>query len=71
MIPVIFVTLIVVPISIFIKNIIKGYWSQLLFSCLVALTISLVSIYILGLNKNEKNYVIEMIWNKMKKNHGN
>lgn len=71
MMPVIFVTLIVVPISILIKNIIDGYWSQLFLSCLSALTISFVFIYILGLNRNEKNYVIEMVRHKMKKNHGN
>ena len=71
MLPVIFVTIIAAPLSFLVRNVIPGYWSQFVISCLTAVIITIFAICLFGLNKNERGYVIDMVKSKIKHGHGN
>ena len=60
-VPVITVTIITIPFSILVKNLITGYWNRFITSCLFSIGFTLLIIYRLGLNKKEKYFVLETI----------
>ena len=67
--PVLAVTVLAVPLSFFLKSGIDGYWIRFILSCALSLMITLTAIYLVGLDKNEKKYLVSMIQHKIKRNH--
>jgi len=63
--PILVVTIIVFPLSFFVKNIITGYWIQFIVSTLFAISFTLIIVCILGLSKKEKNFVLNLIKTKL------
>ena len=65
--PITTVTIISIPCSILVWNIIDGYWPQFLLSCLFTVMFTLTVIYIGGLTHNEKKFVAELVRKKIRR----
>lgn len=65
--PIATVTIITIPCSILVWNIIDGYWPQFLLSCLFTVMFTLTVIYIGGLTHNEKKFVAELVRKKIRR----
>lgn len=68
MIPVIFVSLPVYLIPYILLDLFESSFIRLAFICIVCTLTSIISIYIIGLSKKEKSFVIKILLNKIKKN---
>lgn len=60
-VPVITVTILTIPFSLLVKNLIVGYWIRFIISCFFSIGFTLLIIYRLGLNSKEKSFVLETI----------
>lgn len=60
-VPVITVTIVTIPFSLLVKNLIVGYWIRFIISCFFSIGFTLLIIYRLGLNSKEKFFVLETI----------
>ncbi len=60
------VSVLIIPIPIFIFNILEG-WSQFVLSSAAAVLISFIIIYFAGLEKNERVYIKEFICSKLQR----
>ena len=60
-VPVITVTIVTIPFSLLVKNLIVGYWIRFIISCFFSIGFTLLIIYRLGLNSKEKSFVLETI----------
>lgn len=60
-VPVITVTIVTIPFSLLVKNLIVGYWIRFIISCFFSIGFTLLIIYWLGLNSKEKFFVLETI----------
>ena len=63
--PIIIVTMISVPCSVFIWNIITGSWLRFIISSLFALSFTTLIIFLLGLNRRERELVLNVVRSKL------
>lgn len=71
MLPIGLVTAIAVPLSILAKGVMHGAWFQFVFSCFMAIVITLTAICLFGMNKSERILVIGMMRKKIRYSNGN
>lgn len=67
MLPVIFVSIPVYLIPYILLDLFESSFIRLIFICIVCTLTSIMSIYIIGLSKKEKSFVIKFLLNKIKK----
>ena len=65
MIPVVLVTLLALPVPIFLRQVINGFWLNFLTVGLVSLAVTIMIVYYVGMTHKERTFVVQMISSKL------
>ena len=61
LIPILYVTILSLPVPLALNLYVKGFWLNLITVIIVSLIVSILVVYMVGLNKNERKFALEIL----------
>ncbi len=68
LLPIIAVTVIAIPVPVLLSTYVQGIWETLIIVGGISLTVTMIDVYFIGINKDERLLLTKMVKNKFRRN---